>query len=103
MAESFGLAISTDQGNIVYLSNFVVHNDQDIGFIHDINKIGKIIEEKTLILLADSGGVEREGYCSPHYRLLPHIEKQMNDTQGRTFLALDSPDFYNIVSEIKNE
>lgn len=100
MAESFGVAINTDQGNIVYLSNFVVHNDQDIGFVHDIAKIGKIIEEKTLILLADSSGVERAGYCSPNYRLLPFIEKALKDTQGRTFLALDIPDFYNVVSTL---
>lgn len=98
MAESFGISISTDQGNVVYLSNFVVHNDQDKGFTHDIAKIGRIIEDKTLVLLTDSTSVERPGYCSPNYRLLPLVERQILESQGRVFFAIDTPDFYNAVS-----
>ena len=98
MAESFGVAISTEQGNVVYISNFVVDNDQVKGFIHDIAKIGRIIENKTLVLLTDSTNVEFAGYCSPKYRLLPLVERQILESQGRVFFAIDTPDFYNAVT-----
>lgn len=101
IAESFGLAFNTDQGNVVFLSNFVVHNDQDKGFVHDIAKIGRIINDKTLVLLADSVGVERPGYCSPKYRLLPLVEKEILDAPGRIFFGVDTPDFFNTISVIE--
>ena len=44
-AESFGVSISTDQGNVIYLSNFVINNDNAPGFTNDFAKLGKICEK----------------------------------------------------------
>ena len=99
-AESFGVSISTDQGNVVYISNFVVHNDFDRGFIHDTAKISRICDEKTLVLLMDSLNAEKPGYCSPHYRLIPLISRDLFDLPGRVFLAIDAPDVFNILDTL---
>ena len=101
-AESFGVSISTDQGNIIYLSNFVINNDNAPGFVNDFAKLGKICEEKTLVLLMDASAAERAGYCAPNYRLLSLIKKELMDIRGRVFLAIDTPDLFNII-EVLNK
>lgn len=99
-AESFGISISTDQGNVVYISNFVVHNNFDKGFIHDTAKISRICDDKTLVLLIDAVQAEKPGYCSPNYRLIPLIKKELFELKGRVFLAIDAPDLFNIIDTL---
>lgn len=100
-AESFGVSISTDQGNIIYLSNFVIHNNLDLGFIDDTVKLSRICDNnKTLVLLMDATNAELSGYCSPHYQLIPLIKKDLFDLKGRIFLAIDAPDLFNIVDTL---
>lgn len=99
-AEAFGVSISTDQGNIIYLSNFVVNNDNNFGFANDFSKLSKICENKTLVLLVDASGSEIPGYCAPNYRLVSLVKRDLMDIQGRVFLAIDTPDLFNIVETI---
>ena len=96
-AESFGVCITTDQGNIIYLSNFVINNDNTPGFTNDFTKLGKICDQKTLVLLMDASASEKAGYCAPNYRLLSLIKKDLFDINGRVFLAIDTPDLFNII------
>ena len=96
-AESFGLAISTDQGNIVYMSNAVAHNDFEPGFTPGKKKIAKITADKTLVLLLDSFNADKTGYCSPNYRLLHVLNTDIFDRPGRVFLAIDRPNLFNII------
>ncbi|MBQ0009397.1 MAG: ribonuclease J [Firmicutes bacterium] len=99
-AESFGVSISTDQGNIIYLSNFVINNDNVPGFTNDFAKLGRICDQKTLVLLMDAEASEKPGYCAPNYRLISLIKKELFDINGRAFLAIDTPDLFNIIDVI---
>ena len=99
-AESFGVSIDTDQGNIIYLSNFVINNDNAPGFTNDFAKLGQICEKKTLVLLMDATSSEIPGYCAPNYRLISLIKKDLMDINGRVFLAIDTPDLFNIIETI---
>mgnify|MGYP003293706770 FL=1 len=99
-AESFGVSISTDQGNIIYLSNFVINNDNFPGFTNDFAKLGRICEQKTLALLMDASSSEQAGYCAPNYRLISLIRKEVMDIKGRLFLAIDTPDLFNIIETL---
>lgn len=96
-AESFGISISTDQGNIVYLANAVEYNDNEPGFTPSKAKIRNICQNKTLVLMVDSEYADKTGYCSPDYRLLHVLKGDIFDAEGRIFLAIDRPDLYNIV------
>ena len=96
-AESLGIAISTDQGNIVYMSNAVAHNDFEPGFTPDKRKISKILNNKTLVLLLDSFNADKAGYCSPNYRLLHVLGTDIFDRPGRIFLAIERPNLFNII------
>ena len=99
-AESFGVSIDTDQGNIIYLSNFVINNDNAPGFTNDFAKLGQICEKKTLVLLMDATSSEIPGYCAPNYRLISLIKKDLMDINGRVFLAIDTPDLFNIIETL---
>ena len=92
-----GLSISSTQGNIILISNAVCHNDNDKGFTFNTNKLAKICENKTLVLLLDSTNASKEGYCSPNYNLLKVLNRDIFDKDGRVFIALDRPDLFNIV------
>lgn len=101
VAKSFGLAIDTDQGNIVYLGNCVFDNNRDLGFSLDISQIARISASKqTLVFLQDSHYADRSGYTNPNYRVVPLIQKIVKDAQGRIFVALEAPDIYNILGVI---
>ena len=96
-AESLGICIDTDQGNIVYLSNAVAHNDFEKGFAPDKAKIRNICNNKTLVLLLESSNADKPGYCSPNYRLMHCLKTDFYDYPGRIFLAIDRPNLYNII------
>ena len=96
-AESIGVSIATDQGNIIYLSIAVAHNDFEKGFTPDKAKIREICNNKTLVLMLDSSNADKSGYCSPNYRLLNCIQADFFDYPGRIFLAIERPNLYNII------
>lgn len=96
-AESIGLAINTDQGNIVYISNAISHNDFEKGFVIEKQKIAKICENKTLVLMIDALYADKRGYCSPNFNLLKIFNRNIFDTDGRIFLAIDRANLFNII------
>ena len=99
-AESIGICINSTQGNILYISHCVYHNDFDDGFTFDRKKLGKLCENKTLVLLSDANGSDKIGYCAPNYRLISLVKRDLMDLQGRVFLAIDAPDLFNIVETL---
>lgn len=101
IAQGCGLAFDTDQGNIVFALNFVIDNNVTTGFVTDLKKMGVIGDKPTLVLLADSIMSERSGYSNPAYKLRPRIEELFIKSYGRIFLALESPDVYNLIECLK--
>ena len=95
--ESIGICFNTDQGNIIYMSNSVMHNDFEPGFVPDKIKISKLMRNKTLVLLLDSYNADKPGFCSPNYRLLHCLKTDIFDRPGRLFLAIDRPNLFNII------
>lgn len=99
-AESIGICIGSTQGNIIYISHCVYHNDFDNGFIFDRQKLGKLCENKTLVLLSDAIGSDKVGYCAPNYNLMHVLNQDIFDREGRIFVAIDTPNLYNIIKII---
>ena len=75
-ANSFGVAIKTDQGNIVFTSDFIINfaTDED-NYRFDLAAASDLAREKTLLLMADSKGASHKGYCSPKHRISDRVEK----------------------------
>lgn len=96
VADSSGIAISTQYGNIVITSDFVVENNATPAYLHDTNAIAKIAERGTLCLLSESVYASKPGYTAPRYRVTPHVQEPIKDAEGRTYVALFANNFYNI-------
>ena len=101
-AQSIGVSFSTDQGNIIYMSNSVMHNDFEPGFVPSKGKISKIMANETLVLLLDSFYADKPGFCSPNYRLSHVLQGAYFEQMGRIFFAIDYPNTFNII-ECLNE
>ena len=96
VADSSGIAISTQYGNIVITSDFVVENNATPAYLHDTNAIARIADKGVLILLTESIYATRAGYNAPMYRISSHIEEQLKHSDGRTYVAMFASNFYNI-------
>jgi len=93
---SFGFSLRTNLGNIVYSGDFIVEYNNEKYFKLDLNTVGKIAEDPTLVLLSESLNACKTGYCSPNHRLSPFFIKCFNDAPGRCFVALSSDNLYHI-------
>lgn len=88
MCESQGVAFSTDRGNIIYTSDFIVDfTVKDKDFLFDTKAITFLSEEPTLMLLAESKCAHIDGYCAPHHRVTRKINKYFSDSNKRIFVS----------------
>ena len=75
-AYSFGVAIETSKGNIVYTSDFIVdYSVKNPAYIFDIKALAELSEKPTFLLMSESKGANYEGYCAPRHKVTPLIER----------------------------
>lgn len=96
IAESSGISISTDQGNLIIPSDFVIENSADRNFLCDLSAISLIAKTPTLALFGPSSFASRSGYNAPRYKIAPHIDQEVKNAPGRVFIAMRTINFYNI-------
>lgn len=96
VSDSFGFAVETPYGNVVYTGDFISDFGSLKKFTFDLPKAARIAEErKTLLLLAESSGADKPGIASPNHKITPLIHQEIEDAEGRTFIALYTQNFYN--------
>lgn len=96
--DSFGLAISTPHGNIVYTSEFIV--DYDIGlhaFASDIVELAEIGKEKIFALLSESVGSTREGYTAPKHKISHVLESHIDEAPARIVITSYAQNIYRVI------
>ena len=99
-AFSFGVAIETSRGNIVYTSDFIVdYSVKTPAYIFDLKALSALSEKPTFLLMSESKGANQEGYCSPRHRVKPLIEKYFSNANKRIFIDCFWQNFFRI-SEI---
>ena len=102
IAESMGVVIETDRGSIIYSSDFIVdYTVNQPGYIFDIDSLirsGK--KGDTLLLMCESKGANKPGYCAPKHRLTSLVENYFNDNK-RIFICCFWENFYRL-QEIAN-
>ena len=75
-ANSFGVAIHTDRGNIIFTSDYIISFATDEpNYRFDLIGTSKLAEEDTLLLMAESKSASKHGYCSPKHRISGRVER----------------------------
>lgn len=75
-ANSFGIALSTSQGNIIFTGDYIINfATEETNYQFDLAMASELAKEPTLLLMAESKGADRKGYCSPKHRCNDLIEK----------------------------
>lgn len=97
MPNSFGFALHTDAGNIVYSSDFISDYSHVGNYSFDMPRMCRIAESSpTLLLMCESEGAQLSGTASPKHRLTPHITRCLENQAGALYVALYTCNFYNI-------
>ncbi len=94
--ESSGIAVHTDDGVIVYATDFTF--DQNIGpfYSTDFLKLAKYQSEGVIALLSESAGALSVGHSSTDFNLTHTIRSTMKKAKRRIVVAMYSTELSNI-------
>lgn len=94
---TFGIAVDTDQGYIVYISDFIIDFGADEGNRTDFTTLTSLpLKKKILLLLAESCDADKSGHCSPNHRITPHLNSIFTESIGRIFISVYSQNIFNL-------
>lgn len=97
VSESFGFALKTRFGNIVYTSDYMTDYSPLKGFQFDLPKIARLSEnEKTFLLMTESEAADKPGIASPNHKITSLIKDVFENPTGKTFISIYNQNFYNI-------
>ncbi|WP_208964763.1 ribonuclease J [Mycoplasmoides gallisepticum] len=93
---SYGFCLSTQDGMIVYIDDFILVNDKNKTFSSDLMDLRMLItNKKVLLLIVGAGQVGKHiSNTSPNHRSKQAIEKFMNDCKGRSIIACYDDNVY---------
>ena len=98
MPFSFGCSINTDQGQIIYTSDYII--DWSIinkNFKMSTKEIISSLQNDVLLLLSDSTNAHIADHNSPNYKITPHISKYLEDQEGKVIISLYSQNYINLI------
>ena len=97
--DNFGLAISTDQGYIVYTGEFIVDYDMlQKEYLCDLNELSDIGKKGVLCLLCESQGADKSGHTAPKHRITSLIEPIFEASEGtRILISCYSQSLFRII------
>ncbi len=102
IAESMGVAIETDGGNIVYSGDFIIDYSSSDNYLHDNNAISKLIEKPTLALMIPSIACQNLGYTAPKHKITPLLADVFKtEASGRIIISIYSTNTFNIDEIVK--
>lgn len=99
---SFGVMIETDMGNIVYMSDFIISNNNFDNF-NGINSINHFSTKDNLILICDSFLAKKSGYTAPKCFLTTFIEDKIKNfsQDKKIIISVFSKNIFAITEIIK--
>ena len=96
VAQSFGVAIDTTQGYVVYSGDFIIDCGAYDNFKTDLNAIAKIAEKKVLCLMGESVASEKPDFTSPNHKLTPLISRHIQEFKGRILISIYTQNLYSM-------
>lgn len=96
IGESLGCGIATEDGYIVYATDFIMDYGALPQYRMDIKTLAKLAEKKILCLMCESLGADKQGHTSPNHKLTPHIERLFLETSGRIIAAVYTQNLFGV-------
>ena len=95
---TFGLAISSSQGYIVYSGEFIEdYDDLHDSYRGDFTTCSKLGNEGVLVLLQESKGAERSGHTAPNHCITEKFSQVLEQTDhNRVFVSVYTQSVYRI-------
>ena len=102
IADGIGLIFETEQGSIVYTSEFIIDYDTSFdAFSMDLSSIIRIGEHNVLCLIAESVGANKPGYTAPKHKITDHIETYFENLEGRMIISLYKQNLYRVIEVLE--
>lgn len=102
IADSFGLAIETKHGSIIYTSEFIIDfNNKHKAFDSDISEIADMGKKKVLALLSESVSADKEGFTAPNHRISDQVESAFDNAEGRVIVSMYKQNVYRLMEIIE--
>lgn len=102
IADGFGVAIRTEDGYVVYTSEFIFDYDTKTdAFKFDMTDIMEIGRRGVLALLSESVGATREGHSAPQHRITKILEPYFEDAKGRIIVTTYSQNLYRVIELVE--
>ena len=96
MPETVAYVLYTEDGAIVYATDFVFDSTMLGSYKTDIGKLAYVGKQGVLCLLAESVYAYREGHTSPYHRISKSIWDTLNKTDGRIIINVFPNHIYRI-------
>ena len=102
IADGFGIAIRTEDGYVVYSSEFIVDYDVKMdAFRFDLTEVTELGSRGVLALLTESVGSTRAGHSSPNHRITSQVEPIFDSAEGRIVCTAYSQNLYRVIELIE--
>ncbi len=102
IADGFGVAIRTEDGYVVYSSEFIVDYDtKNDAFRFDMTDVMEIGRRGVLALMSESVGATREGHSAPQHRITKILEPYFEDAKGRIIVTTYSQNLYRVIELVE--
>ena len=94
--ETVAYVLYTDDGAIVYATDFVFDSSMLGAYKTDIGKLAYVGKQGVLCLMAESSYAHREGHTSPYHRISNDVWNLLNKTEDRIIIDLIPEHVYRI-------
>ncbi len=86
--ETFGYAVNTEDGAIIYMADFVIDPTMRGYYDMDLGKLAYIGKQGVLCLMTESLFSEKKGHTSPNHKLEGFFKKIVDKNKGRIIFSL---------------
>ena len=95
--DAIGIAIETDNGQIVIAEQFVIDFDMhDKSFDSDIGTIADIGKKGVLALMMEASYAEHETFTAPKHRIYNLVKPHFEDARGRIIVTVYNQNYFRI-------
>ena len=102
IADGFGVAIRTEDGYVVYSSEFIVDYDTKTdAFRFDMSDVTELGSKGVLLLMTESVGSTRDGHSAPHHRITRLVEPYFEEAAGRLIVTCYNTNLYRVIELVE--